>query len=431
MPSPLRRTVKCEEWAKLVVDDKIGPISRADLQAIFASWKGSTRTDPLKYFDIGPNYVSPKFWSGTLHCGSFTLEVSPVGALNLPGPQRSALEKNLSEMLASVLTGVSMLATDGALSSNGSNVETLLQAFCRGFHIARRVRVIRSYVSVTTQGTTLSGRLSFPRQSILDVAAPGRFASTSIRFTEDTPENRLIALVLRRFRPVCSPSTRRHIDACLGELAYVSEGIDVLKEWQKIRFDRLPAEYQNLLLQARALLDGNFAGLMEGEVFATSEIVFTSRLFERYVAQELARTIAEYGHEMTSQTRGSYLCRTLEGHKAFELIPDILVRKDGQFIAVADTKWKKLQPERRGFGISPEDIYQSLTYAAHFGCTKAVLIFPNTAPETGSAMLFRSLRAELRGQAYDVEVIGLPMLSSICDGCRAAAFRLLSRSLAH
>jgi 5-methylcytosine-specific restriction enzyme subunit McrC len=425
MHSPLRRTVKCEEWAKLVVDDKSGPISRADLQAIFATWKGSTRTDPLKYFDVGPNFVSPKFWSGTLHCGRFTLEVSPIGASNLPGPERSAFEKNLSEMLASVLGGVSMSATDGALNSNGSNVETLLQAFCRAFHIARRVRVIRSYVSVTKQGPTLSGRLSFPRQSILDVAAPGEFASTSIRFSEDTPENRLIALVFRRFRPVCSPSTRRHIDACLGELGYVSAGIDVLKEWQRVRFDRLPAEYQTLLRQARSLLDGNFAGLLDGEVFATSEIVFTSRLFERYVAQELARAVAGFGHEMTSQTRGSYLCRTSEGHKAFELIPDILVRRDGKFTAVADTKWKKLQPERRGFGISPEDLYQSLTYAAHFGCAKAVLIFPNSSLATGSAMLFKSLRSQLRGQAYDVEVIGLPMLSSVRDGCRAAAHRLL------
>jgi 5-methylcytosine-specific restriction enzyme subunit McrC len=257
------------------------------------------------------------------------------------------------------------------------------------------------------------------------VAAPGEFASTSIQFSEDTPENRLIALVLRRFRPVSSPSTRRHIDACLGELAYVSEDIDVLKEWQRVRFDRLPAEYQTLLRQARALLDGNFAGLLEGEVFATSEIVFTSRLFERYVTQELARTVAGFGHEMTSQTRGSYLCRTSEGHKAFELIPDILVRRDGQFTAVADTKWKKLRPERRGFGISPEDLYQCLTYAAHFGCTKAVLIFPNTSPETGREMLFKSLKSQLRGQAYDVEVIGLPMLSSVRDGCRAAAQRLL------
>lgn len=425
MPSLLRRTIKCEEWAKVVVDDKIGPISRADLQAIFATWKGSTRTDPQKYFDVGPNFVSPKFWSGTLHCGSFTLEVSPVGALNLPKSTRSALEKNLSEMLASVLSGVSMTATDGALSANGSNVETLLQAFCRAFHVARRVRVIRSYVSVTKQGPTPSGRLSFPRQSILDVASPGVFASTSIRFSENTPENRLIALVLRRFRPVCSPSTRRQIDACLGELEHVSDGIDVLKEWQRVRFDRLPVEYQTLLRQARALLDGNFVGLLEGDVFATSEIVFTSRLFERYVAQELARTISGLGHEMTSQTRGSYLCRTSEGQKAFELIPDILVRRGGKYIAVADTKWKRLQPEKRGFGISPDDIYQSLIYAAHFGCTKTVLIFPNTSPDTGSAMLYGSLRSQLQGNTYDIDIIGLPMLSSVRDGCRVAAHRLL------
>lgn len=318
-----------------------------------------------------------------------------------------------------------MSASDGTLSTDGSNVETLLQAFCRAFHVARRVRVLRSYVSVTKQGPTLSGRLSFPRQSILDIASPGVFFSTSIRFSEDTPENRLIALVLRRFRPICSPSTRRSIDACLGELENVSDGIDVLKTWQKIRFDRLPSEYQTLLRQARALLDGSFVGLMEGEVFATSEIVFTSRLFEKYVAQELARTIAGLGHEMTSQTRGSYLCTTADGKDAFELIPDILVRKDGRFIAVADTKWKKLHPNKKGFGINPDDLYQSLAYAGHFGCTKVALIFPNTSADSGSTVLFGSLKSQLRGHTYDVDVIGLPMISSVRDGCRVAAQRLL------
>lgn len=425
MPSLLKRTIKCEEWAKVVVDDKSGLLSRADLQAIFATWKGITRTDPQKYFDIGPNYIQPKFWSGTLHCTGFNLEVSPVGALALLPQDRAALEKNLSEMLAAVLSGVSMLGTDGALSANGSNVETLLQAFCRAFHHARRVRVLRSYVSKTKQGPTLSGRLSFPRQSILDVAAPGEFASTSITFSEDTPENRLIALALRRFRPICSPSTRRHIDACLGELGNVSDGVDALKEWQRIRFDRLPREYQSLLRQARALLNENFTGILDGEVFASSEIIFTSRLFEKFVAQELARVITELGHEMTPQARGSYLCRTFDGHKTFELIPDILVRKDGKFIAVADTKWKKLKPEKKGFGISPEDVYQSLTYAAHFGCTKAVLIFPNTSADSGSEVLFGSLKSQLHGYAYDVEVIGLPMISNVREGCRAAAQRLL------
>jgi hypothetical protein len=54
-----------------------------------------------------------------------------------------------------------------------------------------------------------------------------------------------------------------------------------------------------------------------------------------------------------------------------------------------------------------------------------VLIFPNTAPESGSALLLKSLRSELRGQVYDVDVIGLPMLSSVRDGCRAAAHQLL------
>lgn len=219
-----RRKITCEEWSKVSVDDKAGTLSRSDVQAIFASWNGSTGTDPSKYFELGADHIVPKFWSGTLHCSHFTLEVLPIGGLSLRPDDKSMLDKNLSAMLAAVLGGSSAEATDGGLSSSGSKVDTLLLAFCRSFYVARRIRVIRSYTSVTRLGPALSGRLIFPRQSILDISSPGTFASASLAFSEDTPENRLIAEVLRRFRPTCGPEIRRHVDACRGELGHVSEG---------------------------------------------------------------------------------------------------------------------------------------------------------------------------------------------------------------
>jgi len=161
MRSLSRRAIRCEEWSKVAIDDKTGPLSSSDVHAIFATWKGTTGTDPTRYFETGPNHLLPKFWSGILHCANFSFEVLPIGGLSLQPSDKSQLDRNLSEMLTTVLGGSSIQATAGEISSTGSREDVLLLAFCNAFQLARRVRVIRSYSSITRQGRTLSGRLSF------------------------------------------------------------------------------------------------------------------------------------------------------------------------------------------------------------------------------------------------------------------------------
>ena len=196
--------------------------------------------------------------------------------------------------------------------------------------------------------------------------------------------------------------------------------IDVVREWARVRFDRLPEEYKILMRQARALLDGSFSGVLSGEIVATSEILFTSRLFEKYVAGEFMRHLAGTEFELKQQSRGSYLCRTSDGQPTFELIPDILVRRKKQAVVVIDTKWKKLSVEKRGLGVSPADIYQGLAYALHFGCNRFTLIFPNISSKSGKSLFAKTLSTNLHGKDYTIDIIGIPMLASVSDGCRAA-----------
>lgn len=426
MPLSSRRVIRCEEWKKLQIGGGAAVLSRSDAESIFATWRASTGTDPSKYFDVGVTYLAPKFWSGTLHCSGFVLEVMPIGSLQLLPEQRKCLDSSLSLMLGAVTGRVSVQSTEGELSSGGSRVDTLLVAFCKCFRLARRVRVIRSYAVESRAGRTFTGRLSFPRQALLDIAAPGNFASHALKLTEDTSENRLIAAVLRRYRSKCSPSTRRLIDACLGELDGITEPVDIGHEWNKIRFDRLPDEYKVVLQQARALLDGNFAGVFEGDVVATAEIIFTSRLFEKFVAMEFEAIASRLGHKVESQNRGIFLCRNGSGKRAFELIPDLVIRgNNGSVLAVADTKWKRVDSKRAGFGIAPEDIYQSLTYAAYFGCSNVALLFPNITEHARGKLVLGTLSTTLQGKDYSIDVIGLPMLSDIRQGCREAIERLL------
>lgn len=421
-----KRVIRCEEWSKLQIGKQGSRITPAEIESIFSSWYASTGTDPAKYFDISAVHLVPKFWSGTLHCTNFVLEVLPIGGLALSPELKGKLDSSLSLMVETVAGSVSIRSTEGGLSSGGSRIDVLLAAFCRAFRLARRIRIIRRYTSEAREGRTFCGRLVFPRQAILEISAPGTFASQALRFTEDTAENRLIAAVLRRFRAVCSPAIRRNIDVSLGELEGVGEARDVSHEWPQIRFDRLPHEYTVLLRQARALLAGNFAGVFEGEVVATAEIIFTSRLFERYVAGEFTMSGLHFGHKVQSQNRGSFLCRNSSDKRSFELIPDLIIRNGNRnVLAIADTKWKRIDEGRPGFGVYPEDIYQSLIYAAHFGCSKVALVFPNMSSVSGHKLIHRELTTTLRGSDYSIQIIGLPMLSDLQQGCRRAFEKLL------
>lgn len=228
----------------------------------------------------------PKFWTGTLESDTLVLEVVPIGANQLRPEERSRLDNSLSAMLATALSAQSITAGLASLSADGNRYEALLEVFCDELQLARRRQVIRRYVSTTDSLPSPRGRISFPSQCYESIRRPGRFASEWVSLTEDVPENRIFKEVLLRYRPRCSARMRGRVDLCLSEFDSVDASRDHRLEWARIRTDRLPPIYHSLLRQSKALLDEEGVGVFVGEKLATAEIVFTSRLFEQFVAKE-------------------------------------------------------------------------------------------------------------------------------------------------
>lgn len=377
-----RRTVKCEEWEPVRVGVPGAPLSFDELGQIFRQWKLRTGTDPGAYFDLRGNVLMPKNWTGVAPGEDVQLEVSPIGSSGLGPQERATLDRNISLMLQASLTGGSMELAEGDITYAGERMQALLFAFCRLLAKARRRQVIRKYTPTRMATRCSRGRTVFPAQVFESIRRPGYFVSEWVALDEDTPENRFIKIVLARFRPRVSGPLRYKVDEQLCDFDNVPLVSSPDREWRRIRFDRLPREYAQLLRLGKSLLDGEAPGLFAGLSNSASEIVFTARVFEAFVASEITRIAEARGYRAEAQPRGRYLGKwdsgAHSGRQAFEVIPDMQLYRNGTppVSCVIDTKWKRLVPTSAQYGISLDDVYQIVTYAVRFGHTHAILAYP-------------------------------------------------------
>lgn len=389
-----------------------------ELEQIYSKWRTRTGTDPGSYFDLRGNVLIPKNWTGVAPGDDVQLEVSPIGSLELNASERSVLDRNITLMLESSLTGGSLEMAEGDLVHSGDRTHVLLQAFCRALGKARRRQVIRKYTPTRMATRCTRGRTVFPAQVFETIRRPGYFVSEWVALDEDTAENRFIKAVLSRFRPRVSGLLRYKLEEMLCDFDNVARTSSPEVEWRRIRFDRLPREYVILLKLGKALIDGEAPGLLSGMTDATAEIVFTARVYEEFVASEISRVASARGYRAEAQPRGQYFGKWESGayrHRpVFELIPDIQLHKSGPspVSCVIDTKWKRLIPSSPQYGISLDDIYQVVTYASRFGHKHAILAYPwigNGDPLGGTAQYITLPMWSDTGNVR-VTIIFVPML---------------------
>jgi 5-methylcytosine-specific restriction endonuclease McrBC regulatory subunit McrC len=412
----MKRLLQSEEWSQLRIGPGLELESYEDLLDILSAWKQYTNEDPGNYFEIKPSVLIPKFWSGTLTASNLVLEISPIGSNSLNTKSRSILDSNVSAMLSIANTTLSRDAGLALLSTEGPRYHALVHSFCVNLRAARRRRIIRSYVAASDSMPYPKGRIVYPSQSLIDIRQPGRFSCQWVALSQDTPENRIFKEVLLRYRPRCSGITRNLIDTCLSELDEVTTSGNYTLELSRLRKDRLSEDYVSLLDQSIALLNNEGVGLFAGGSLATSEVVFTSRLFERYVAREIALTAPTFGLFAKSQHGGTFVCSDGDGKGAFELIPDVRVLDaNGSTALIVDAKWKRLHDQGRNYGISRSDIYQILMYASRFRCAEVALVYPDVTIKTGSTGSRRELYAQLGTSTYTVHIITIPLFFEGCS----------------
>lgn len=284
-------------------------------------------------------------------------------------------------------------------------------------------RGVRSdYQRVEAAERYLRGQLDTARQMR---QPPGRQQVFQIRhdiFVPDRPENRLLKRALDQVARVAqTPANWRLAQELRSILHEVPVSTNVDSDFRAWRRDRLMAHYQPVRPWCELILYRQMPYSLVGDWRGISMLFPMEKLFERYVASLLRRTLLS-GTEMVTQARSEYLCRH-DGGDMFRLEPDILLMKPGRKW-VLDTKWKQIDAGARAknYLLSQADFYQLHAYGAKYLGRQGgelVLIYPRRLSfqkalpvfDFGGGINLWVLPFDLDdGLLVDAEMAGIPLV---------------------
>ncbi|WP_454055683.1 McrC family protein [Cupriavidus sp. Marseille-Q8015] len=244
-------------------------------------------------------------------------------------------------------------------------------------HLVKR-GVRSDYVRIEESERFLRGQLDVTRQMR---QPPSRRHVFNVRhdvFVPDRAENRLIKLAVER---IClrtrDPANWRLAQELRALLLDVPKSPDTESDFRRWHDDRLMTHYKAVKPWCELVLSRQMPMALAGEWHGISLLFPMEKLFERYVAEHLPRSLA-VDAIVETQARSQYLCRHDSG-SMFQLRPDLLVRHR-ESCWVLDTKWKLVDANARGqkYGLSQADFYQLFAYGQKYlgGEGEVVLLYP-------------------------------------------------------
>jgi len=188
--------------------------------------------------------------------------------------------------------------------------------------------------------------------------------------TADVHDNQVLVWTLHRLgrSPALNHQTRAHVQRAMYAIGPAVSVKPIAPIHAVLRFyDRLRTDYRPMHLLCRFLLENAGPTHFDGDRETTAFVVQMPRLFERYVATDLARRLPEH---LRLDTHERISLSTKHGlHFDVDLV--LRERASGEALMVLDTKYK-------GHDIpSTDDISQVASYALAIGCRDTVLVYPS------------------------------------------------------
>jgi 5-methylcytosine-specific restriction enzyme subunit McrC len=225
---------------------------------------------------------------------------------------------------------------------------------------------LRGYRTEDQSLSVLRGRVRLRDQELRRFGLLVPLEVTVDEWTTDTDENRLIRAACRRLLALGGlPQSLRkrmlHTDRLLADVQLLAPGVP-LPDWTPTR---LNTRLHRLLRLAEIVLRHAAVEHLHGEVQVTGFVVPMEKLFEDLVA----RILEEHATEARVSTQRTY---RLGNSGQLNIRPDIVFLRDGNEIAVADTKYKILNEKKK---LRNEDAYQLITYCTRLGLDVGHLIY--------------------------------------------------------
>lgn len=248
------------------------------------------------------------------------------------------------------------------------------------------------YRRVEEEQRYMRGQLNTVRQMR---QPPGKQHFFHIRhdiFDPDGAENRLLKLALEQVSKATRDAANWKLAGELRSLmSEIGSSKDVNGDFKRWRNERLMNHYRPVKPWCELILNQQMPLSVAGNWHGLSLLFPMDKLFERYVAAWLRRSIPPT-IRLRSPAASEYLT-VHDGDKMFRLEPDLLLESTNHKW-VLDTKWKKLDASDRGnkYGLSQGDFYQLYAYGKKYlagqASSELVLIYPATESFLKSLTVF-------------------------------------------
>lgn len=272
-----------------------------------------------------------------------------------------------------------------------------LTEWVMGRFLAALERIVKTgirfdYRRVEEEQRYLRGQLNTVRQMR---QPPGKQHFFHIRhdiFDPEGPENRLLKLALVHVSKATRDAANWRLAGELRSLmSEIGASKDVDGDWKRWRNDRLMSHYRPVKPWCELILNRQMPLSVTGNWHGLSLLFPMDKLFERYVAAWLRRSVPPT-IRLRSPAASEYLTAH-DGDKMFRLEPDLLLESNDHKW-VLDTKWKKLDSADKSnkYGLSQGDFYQLYAYGKKYLtgqlASELVLIYPATSKFSKSLPLF-------------------------------------------
>ncbi|MDE6060422.1 MAG: McrC family protein, partial [Clostridia bacterium] len=197
-------------------------------------------------------------------------------------------------------------------------------------------------------------------------------------FSFDRVENRLIKSTLLYLKNKSKDEiNKRDIRRMLLIFEDITPSYNYDGDFAKCGTDRTVKDYADIILLCKVFLHKKSFTMYGGSNDATALLFPMDRLFESYIAVQMAQAASSHGWSLSKQDRGRFLFGEKEQGK-FPLRPDIVLKREKEVIII-DTKWKRLyNNSKSNYGISQADMYQMYAYNTRYdNVKKVVLLYPH------------------------------------------------------
>ncbi|MBI4854196.1 MAG: hypothetical protein HY819_20555 [Acidobacteria bacterium] len=325
---------------------------------------------------IGKLDVSPSLTTGKYNLQSHQY----VGVISLPNTKIIIEPKtkitNLNFMISKVYNLVrwqeNKMAQIGTIKEWSNFVlllflDSLKELIIKGLN--------QTFQEVKENSTSIKGSIDFVKQAKENFGYNLQHYCNFTEVTANTIENQILKLALSKIYAIdeLENSLIWELNKLEKYFANVSLPNLFTINFSNLTFNRLNQAYQEPIALAQMILEMSSPSLEGLSHFFPAFLIDLNRLFERFVANQLAQSCNDYNKlNKINKLILSYQMQVfLDTENKIKIIPDLILSYGEKTLAVIDTKYKLASSELN------RDYYQIISYSLAQNAIYGVLVYPN------------------------------------------------------